>query len=247
MDSSLHAKSSHKEESMLMLKRLNYLRNALENHSAKETTAHLREVAEKRRDERIMELWKSDLEKPSVGDVVDKMRGQVETSNQQSSQFMAMLESIQTGGALATPGELPMLENGSQASMGTSGMAKTGYGHRQVAAATEAPVAQGRQSQASNSNAHTAAHMSQTMQANIQRGKITSSVETAYKPLKARVEHSERTEFWADFKAPQTQVKTSSKFLRDKKQSVPVGTRGPMNMSHVGRSGGTLELPTAEK
>ena len=121
----------NKEENMLMLKRLNYLRNALENHNAKETTAHLREVAEKRRDERIMELWKNDIEKPSVGDMVEKMRQEVE-NNPQSSKFMAMLDSIQTGGALATPGELPMLENGSQNSMGTSNapalsMAKTGY------------------------------------------------------------------------------------------------------------------------
>jgi hypothetical protein len=30
----------------------------------------LRDEAEKRRDERIMELWKSDLEKPSVYDLV---------------------------------------------------------------------------------------------------------------------------------------------------------------------------------
>ena len=76
---------SGKEENMLMLKRLNYLRNALENHNAKETTAHLRDVAEKRRDERIMELWKSDLEKPSVGELVDQMRDKVEHENKQSS------------------------------------------------------------------------------------------------------------------------------------------------------------------
>ena len=58
----------------MMLKRLNYLRNALENHNSKETTLHLREHAEKKRDERIMELWKNDLEKPSVYELVQKMK-----------------------------------------------------------------------------------------------------------------------------------------------------------------------------
>ena len=51
---------------MMVLKRLNYLRNALENHSAKETTMYLRDNAEKKRDERILELWRQDMEKPTV-------------------------------------------------------------------------------------------------------------------------------------------------------------------------------------
>lgn len=51
---------------MMMLKRLNYLRNALENYNSKETTAHLREHAEKKKEERLMELWRNELEKPSV-------------------------------------------------------------------------------------------------------------------------------------------------------------------------------------
>lgn len=77
-----------------MLKRLNYLRNSLENHNSRETTQHLRELAERRRDERIMELWKSDLEKPSVYELVHKMKKQQEEENKQSSKFMAMLNSI---------------------------------------------------------------------------------------------------------------------------------------------------------
>ena len=51
---------------MMMLKRLNYLRNALENYNSKETTAHLRDHAEKKKEERLMELWRTELEKPSV-------------------------------------------------------------------------------------------------------------------------------------------------------------------------------------
>lgn len=58
----------------MMIKRLNYLRNSLETHNSRETTQHLRDEAEKRRDERIMELWKNDLEKPSVYDLVSKMK-----------------------------------------------------------------------------------------------------------------------------------------------------------------------------
>jgi hypothetical protein len=41
----------------------------------------LRDEAEKRRDERIMELWKNDLEKPSVYDLVSKMKKQQELQN----------------------------------------------------------------------------------------------------------------------------------------------------------------------
>mgnify|MGYP006978389666 CR=1 FL=1 len=58
----------------MMLKRLNYLRNSLENHNPRETTMHLREQAVKRRDERILELWRNDLEKPSVYDMVMHMK-----------------------------------------------------------------------------------------------------------------------------------------------------------------------------
>lgn len=55
---------------MMMLKRLNYLRNALENYNSKETTAHLRDHAEKKKEERLMELWRNELEKPSVEQMV---------------------------------------------------------------------------------------------------------------------------------------------------------------------------------
>jgi hypothetical protein len=59
---------------MMMLKRLNYLRNALENYNSKETTAHLRDHADKKKEERLMELWRNELEKPSVEQMVHKMK-----------------------------------------------------------------------------------------------------------------------------------------------------------------------------
>ena len=49
-----------------MLKRLNYLRNSLEAYDSRETTHHLREQADKKKEERMLELWKNDLEKPSI-------------------------------------------------------------------------------------------------------------------------------------------------------------------------------------
>ena len=45
---------------MMMLKRLNFLRNTLQTHNAKETTAFNRDHAAKLKDERILELWKTD-------------------------------------------------------------------------------------------------------------------------------------------------------------------------------------------
>ena len=64
-----------------MLKRLNYLINALENHNSRETTAYLREIAERKRDDRLLELWKNDLEKPSVYELVHKLRARQELDN----------------------------------------------------------------------------------------------------------------------------------------------------------------------
>lgn len=54
----------------MMLKRLNFLRNSLSSHNANQTTQYLRDKANKIRDERILELWKIDQEKPSVYELV---------------------------------------------------------------------------------------------------------------------------------------------------------------------------------
>ena len=77
-----------------MLKRLNFLRNSLESHNPRETTQHLREQALKRRDERILELWKNDLDKPSVYEMVQQMKRAKEEENMHSSKFNNMLNSI---------------------------------------------------------------------------------------------------------------------------------------------------------
>jgi hypothetical protein len=45
-----------------MLKRLNFLKTSLDGHSPKETTNALRIKSIKKRDERIMEIWKKELE-----------------------------------------------------------------------------------------------------------------------------------------------------------------------------------------
>ena len=54
----------------MMLKRLNFLRNTLNSHHTKETTQFSREKANNIRDERILDLWKQDQEKPSVYEIV---------------------------------------------------------------------------------------------------------------------------------------------------------------------------------
>lgn len=53
-----------------MMKRMNFIRNSLETHDPKETTAHNRQEANKRRDERVLELWKKDLESPKVAEII---------------------------------------------------------------------------------------------------------------------------------------------------------------------------------
>ena len=55
---------------LMLLKRLNYLRNQLENHNARETTQHMRDLADRKKEERLAELWKTELDKPSVMDLV---------------------------------------------------------------------------------------------------------------------------------------------------------------------------------
>ena len=66
----MSGKSGAQSTDIMMLKRLNFLRNSLETHNTRETTHHLRDQALKKRDERILELWKNDLEKPSVYEMV---------------------------------------------------------------------------------------------------------------------------------------------------------------------------------
>jgi len=59
---------------MMMLKRLNFLRNSLDLHNSRVTTEALRDNAARKRDERILELWSKDQSRPSVPQLVEKMR-----------------------------------------------------------------------------------------------------------------------------------------------------------------------------
>ena len=55
------------------MKRLNFLRNSLDSHNPHETTLRMRDNAMKKRDERILDLWRKDQMQPSVKTLVNKM------------------------------------------------------------------------------------------------------------------------------------------------------------------------------
>ena len=57
-----------------MMKRLHFLRNSLDAHNAAETTRRMRENADRKKDERIQQLWYRDKNNPNVEDVVNNMR-----------------------------------------------------------------------------------------------------------------------------------------------------------------------------
>ncbi len=57
----------------MMMKRLNFLRNSLDSHNPHETTIRMRDNANKKRDERILELWRKEQLKPTVEELVSKM------------------------------------------------------------------------------------------------------------------------------------------------------------------------------
>ena len=59
----------------MMMKRLHFLRNSLDSHNPVETTRKLRDAAARKRDERILELWKKEKEQPSVDELIHQMRG----------------------------------------------------------------------------------------------------------------------------------------------------------------------------
>lgn len=56
-----------------MMKRLNFLRTSLDSHNPHETTLRMRDNAQKKRDERILELWRKDQMQPTVEQLVSKM------------------------------------------------------------------------------------------------------------------------------------------------------------------------------
>lgn len=81
----------HTSTDIMMLKRLNFLRNSLSSHNPRETTQYLRDQANRIRDERILELWKLDQEQPSVYELVQRMKKEKEEKNMTMGHFDTML------------------------------------------------------------------------------------------------------------------------------------------------------------
>jgi len=68
---------------VLLLKRLNFIKNSLDCHSPKETTNSIRIKALKKRDDRLMQIWRKEMEQPSVSDILSKNAGKLRSESQQ--------------------------------------------------------------------------------------------------------------------------------------------------------------------
>ena len=55
-----------------MLKRLNFLKSSLETHSPRQTTNNMRLKSLQKRDSRIVDTWKKEMETPSVSDILSQ-------------------------------------------------------------------------------------------------------------------------------------------------------------------------------
>ena len=69
----IDAAQFNKSMEFMMMKRLNFLRNSLDSHNPHETTLRMRDNAQKKRDERILELWRKDQMQPSVETLISRM------------------------------------------------------------------------------------------------------------------------------------------------------------------------------
>ena len=58
----------------MMVKRMNYIRNTLDQHDPHAATEIIRKTANKKKEHRIIELWKEDMSQPKVGDLIKKMQ-----------------------------------------------------------------------------------------------------------------------------------------------------------------------------
>jgi len=59
-----------------MMKRMNYIRNNLDLSDPRETTNKIRIDAKKKRDERIIELWKKESEYPNIGELIQNLKAE---------------------------------------------------------------------------------------------------------------------------------------------------------------------------
>lgn len=57
-----------------MMKRMNYIRNNLDVYNPREVTSKIRQEAKQKRDDRILEIWKKDLEQPKIGDLIESLK-----------------------------------------------------------------------------------------------------------------------------------------------------------------------------
>jgi hypothetical protein len=53
-----------------MLKRLNFLKTSLDSHSPRQTTNNMRIRNMQKRDQRVVETWKNDMEKANVQELL---------------------------------------------------------------------------------------------------------------------------------------------------------------------------------
>lgn len=53
-----------------MLKRLNFLKSSLDGHSPKQTTTNMRLKNKKKRDNRVVEIWRKEMEAPTVPEIL---------------------------------------------------------------------------------------------------------------------------------------------------------------------------------
>ena len=58
---------------LMLMKRMSYIRSSLDEHDPRLSTAKSREDAVKKKEERIMEIWKEEYEKPKVAEVIQKL------------------------------------------------------------------------------------------------------------------------------------------------------------------------------
>ena len=59
-----------------MMKRMNYIRNTIDLHNPRDVTSKIRQAANVKRDERIIELWKKDLEYPKINELIEDLKKQ---------------------------------------------------------------------------------------------------------------------------------------------------------------------------
>ena len=82
-----------------MLKRLNFLKSSLETHSPRQTTNNIRIKSLQKRDSRVADTWKKEMETPSVKDILSQYLKQ-KPQNHPALQMMETIEEAQREGTV---------------------------------------------------------------------------------------------------------------------------------------------------